>query len=211
MTGTGTLAVWNDRATERETDYENWYQNEHLPDRLGVPGFIRGRRYQAIEATPEFFTWYEVESPSVLRSKAYKTRLANPTPWTQKIMTKTFLNASRTVCRREVIAGEVFGSVAVVARFDSGIDEKLISNVLAKIDNPTALARAEQWVRDEAPCDGAMAEEAIRGPDQKIAACWMFEFLREADAQALTTALRNEFEAAMVGMYRLLCERGRAV
>ena len=55
MSGKGILAIWNDCAKGEETNYENWYQNEHLPERLGVPGFIRGRRYENLVDSPKFF------------------------------------------------------------------------------------------------------------------------------------------------------------
>src|SRR5215831_10999773 len=57
---TGILVIWNDCATGRENAYEEWYQDEHLIERLRVSGFQIGRRYEAISATRKFFTTYEV-------------------------------------------------------------------------------------------------------------------------------------------------------
>ena len=90
MLGKGVLAIWNDCALGSEYKYENWCQNEHLPERLSVQGFIRGRRYQSLLETQEFFTWYEVASADILNSAHYKACLSNPTPWTQAIMKDTF-------------------------------------------------------------------------------------------------------------------------
>ena len=50
MSTTGILALWNDCAKGKEALYERWYQTEHLAERLAIPGILRGRRYQAIEA-----------------------------------------------------------------------------------------------------------------------------------------------------------------
>lgn len=52
---------------------------DHLPDRLSVPGFRLGRRFEAIEADREFLTYYRVDAPAVLASAAYRARLAEPT------------------------------------------------------------------------------------------------------------------------------------
>ena len=79
MHGSGVLAVWNDCAVGSEETYEKWYQTEHLPERLSIPGFKNGRRYQALRGSPKYFTWYEVDTPSVLRSAEYVDRLSNPT------------------------------------------------------------------------------------------------------------------------------------
>ena len=84
MHGSGVLAVWNDCAVGSEETYEKWYQTEHLPERLSIPGFKNGRRYQALRGSPMYFTWYEVDTPSVLRSAEYVHRLSNPTVWTKK-------------------------------------------------------------------------------------------------------------------------------
>ena len=209
MTGTGVLAVWNNRVKESEDNYEKWYQTEHLPERLAVPGFVRGRRYQAVVGDLEFFTWYEVASPAVLRSDPYKKCLANPTPWTQEMMSGIFVDASRTLCRREVLWGEVFGSAALAIRFSETVDAERAREAIDGLTSPTSLARAELWNSDEQPGEGAMAEEAIRGPDAKIAACLLLEFLRDPDAQAAADQLRARFADGNFGIYRLLCERGR--
>jgi hypothetical protein len=79
MLGKSVLAIWNNCALSSESKYEDWYQNEHLPERLGVHEFIRDRRYQSLLETPAFFTWYEFDSTDKLSSKQYETHLVNPT------------------------------------------------------------------------------------------------------------------------------------
>ena len=36
----GILLIWNDRDDEIVELYESWYVREHVPERLGVPGFL---------------------------------------------------------------------------------------------------------------------------------------------------------------------------
>src|SRR5689334_3313392 len=102
---TGILAVWNDCVPENEADYVRWYVGEHLPERVGVAGFRRGWRYEAVSADPHYFTYYDTDAPEVLESPAYLARLQNPTPWTRRIMTSTIRNATRTVCARSMQLG----------------------------------------------------------------------------------------------------------
>ena len=206
MHGSGVLAVWNDCATGSEETYESWYQTEHLPERLGVPGFKRGRRYQAIEGSPEYFTWYEVESPSVLRSAEYINCLSNPTPWTTQIMYGVFLNASRTVCKRHIIAGELFGSTAMTIRLEADASDQDIQETLKATYDPARVARIEKWSADEKPGDEAKAEEQIRGPDEKIKICFILETIREEDARIFATELLKQSIRAEIGIYKLLCE-----
>jgi len=206
MHGSGVLAVWNDCATGSEETYESWYQTEHLPERLGVPGFKRGRRYQALEGSPEYFTWYEVESPSVLRSAEYINCLSNPTPWTKQIMSGVFLNASRTVCKRHIIAGELFGSIAMTIRLEADASDQDIQETLKATYDPARVARIEKWSADEKPGDEAKAEEQIRGPDEKIKICFILETIREEDARIFATELLKQSIRAEIGIYKLLCE-----
>lgn len=42
--GPGILAIWNDVAPGRDADFNEWFQSEHLAERLAVPGFLFGRR-----------------------------------------------------------------------------------------------------------------------------------------------------------------------
>ena len=101
----GILAIWNDCAPEGEAHYERWYKSEHMQERVGVAGFRFGRRYERSSGGDRrFFTFYEVESPDVLSSRAYVERLENPTPWTTESM-KYFRNMVRTVCDLRAAAG----------------------------------------------------------------------------------------------------------
>ena len=101
----GILAIWNDCRAGREAELDAWFQGEHLLERLAVPGFLFGRRHQAISGNVGYFNFYLVGSPDVLTSKAYLDRLDNPTPMTRKIMSEVFLNMNRTVCRRALRRG----------------------------------------------------------------------------------------------------------
>ena len=66
LAGTGVVAIWHDLLPEAKDDFYEWHNREHMPERVGIPGFRRGRRYIAVEGTPEFFNLYEADSPEVL-------------------------------------------------------------------------------------------------------------------------------------------------
>ena len=83
--GTGLLMVWADVPAEKEDEFNRWYDEEHLPERMAIPGFLGGARYRAVKGGPKHLACYELESATVLESPAYKKVQANPTPWTQKI------------------------------------------------------------------------------------------------------------------------------
>ena len=45
----GILAVWNDRVADIADFYEWWYVKQHLPERVGLPGWRYGRRYELMD------------------------------------------------------------------------------------------------------------------------------------------------------------------
>ena len=80
--GTGLLMVWADVPADKEGEFNRWYNEEHLAERLAIPGFLNGARYEAVKGEPKHLAVYELESPAVLESAAYKKVAGNPTPWT---------------------------------------------------------------------------------------------------------------------------------
>ena len=43
--GTGLLMVWADVPADKEEEFNRWYNEEHLPERMAIPGFLGGARY----------------------------------------------------------------------------------------------------------------------------------------------------------------------
>ena len=82
--GTGLLMVWCDVPADKEGEFNRWYNEEHLPERLAIPGFLSAGRYEAVKGGPKHLAYYELESAEVLKSAAYRKVAENPTPWTQR-------------------------------------------------------------------------------------------------------------------------------
>ena len=141
MSAPGILAIFNDVHSGREAEFDAWFQGEHLEERLAVPGFLFGRRHEAIAASSAFFNYYVVESPEVLTSKRYLERLDNPTPITRRIMSEVFRNMNRTVCHRVARRGAFHGSYVVTARyFDAEPDIAALTSKLDALVKDTAIA-----------------------------------------------------------------------
>lgn len=82
----GLLAVWTDIAPEAEREFNDWYNTEHIPQLLGIPGFLSGRRYQAVEGEPRYLALYELTNVEVLKSDAFRQVRESPTEWSKKII-----------------------------------------------------------------------------------------------------------------------------
>jgi hypothetical protein len=76
----GLLFVYTDPGSSgpvTEAEYHDWYDHEHGPARLKVPGLLAAHRYQALdEATPRWLALYELSDPAVLDSAEYQAVVA---------------------------------------------------------------------------------------------------------------------------------------
>lgn len=98
LLGHGVLAIWNGIAPEAEDEFVAWHVREHIPERVSLPGFLRGRRFVAVDGHPKYFNYYETASVKVLSSPAYLARLNAPTDWTRRVVAH-FKDTSRTACK----------------------------------------------------------------------------------------------------------------
>jgi hypothetical protein len=205
----GILAIFHDCRAGREAEFEAWFQGEHLQERLAVPGFLFGRRHEAISGSCGYFNFYVVESPAVLTSKPYLERLDNPTPMTQRIMSEVFLNMNRTVCWRTLRRGDFRGAYAVTARFDREPDAGALAALAETLLQDPAIAACEIWTAADPAGQPVSMEEKLRGGDKKIQACLMVDTLRQDNAEKLGARLSAQFAGADVGVFRVLCQLGR--
>ena len=51
--GTALLMVWSEVPAEHEAEFNRWYNEEHLAERLSVPGFLSAARYEAVKGGPK--------------------------------------------------------------------------------------------------------------------------------------------------------------
>ncbi|MBI3506755.1 MAG: hypothetical protein HY059_18105 [Proteobacteria bacterium] len=145
LAGGGAICIWNDITDEGRDEFYAWHLNEHMPERVGIPGFRRGRRYIALDAAsrPEFFTLYETADTSVLTSTAYLARLNAPTPWTKKA-TQGFRSTSRALTQVHTSLGPGAGGILATLRFAVAAGrEAEATGLLAATALPAAAAQAQ--------------------------------------------------------------------
>lgn len=117
LSGLGVVVIWHDLLPDAKDAFYEWHNREHMPERAGIPGFRRGRRYIATAGGPEYFNLYEADSPEVLGGVDYLTRLNHPTPWTREVVA-SFRNVARGICRVLYSAGVGQGGALLTLRFD---------------------------------------------------------------------------------------------
>src|ERR1051326_2141529 len=65
-----------------EAEFNDWYDREHIPLRMGVPGFHSAQRY-VVPGTRHYLAIYEMESPAVLKTPAYQEVKNHPSERTR--------------------------------------------------------------------------------------------------------------------------------
>lgn len=83
----GLLAVFLDVAPAAEAEFNDWYNQEHIPRLLQVPGVLAARRFLARSGQPRYLALYHLTDPAVATGAAWQE--AVETPWTQRIRPHT--------------------------------------------------------------------------------------------------------------------------
>jgi hypothetical protein len=157
-----------DIAIDVIVEHDDWHTHEHLPERLAIPGFVRGSRWIGVGGAPRYFVIYEVSDLATLNSTPYLERLEHPTPWTSKMM-KSYVGMRRALC--EVLAGfgAGLGSTALLIRFAADADRIsplrnwLVADVLPALVKRPGIVSARIFA--DALEAGMTREQQIRGRD----------------------------------------------
>jgi len=199
LAGTGVVAIWHDLSPEAKDDFYEWHNREHMPERVGIPGFRRGRRYLALSGTPEFFNLYEADNQEVLGGRDYLNRLNAPTEWTKRVV-PSFRNVARSICRVAFTSGVGSGGVIVTLRFDidaarrASAIEALSTRVLPPLALRKGIAGVHLCLADEAISNVETVEKKARA-NATIVPTWIL--LIEGIAAADVRAIGDELETAL--------------
>ena len=83
--GRGLLMVYTDVAPEHEDEFNRWYNEEHIPERMSIPGVLNAARYTAVQGGPKHLACYELDAAEAWHSDAWQYWLENPTEWSQRM------------------------------------------------------------------------------------------------------------------------------
>ncbi len=152
-------------------EFNEWYDTEHLLDRMSAPGFLSGTRFQSVSGEqPGFLTLYDLESVDVLDTPEYR-RLSreNFTPWTRRLM--------RRIPRARILARQVYPQNAriietpflTLLRFSStqAVEADLIAGLTRTFTGPGGVLQLRVFA--EAKDDGTVDHLALVGSSARVA------------------------------------------
>jgi hypothetical protein len=215
LAGEAFVAIWHDIVPEGKAEFCAWHTREHMPERLSLGGFLRGRRYVAERGAPEYFNLYEVQTAAVLTGAEYLERLNDPTPWTRRTL-PYFRNVSRSLCSVGASLGRSQGGVILTVRVEAVPRQEarlagFLNEAVSKLFDQPGIVGAHFGVADRAGSDIPTAERKARGSATLVPG-WvvLLEGLSQAAVEAAAGCLAAlEAHGAQgpmeQGTYRLEC------
>ncbi len=221
LAGKGTVAIWHDIAPEGREAFYAWHGREHMPERCGIPGFLRGRRYVSVRGTPEYFNLYETVSRFTVTGTDYLARLNAPTPWTIATV-KHFRNVSRSLCEVAASFGEGHGGLMATLRYDVDAEratehrKRVAPEMLAELGEARGVAGCHLLIADEAASAVETAEKRVRA-EANLIPRWIVlveswddvePFCALCDELLTDAAFEDAQAPPELGVYRLQNARG---
>ena len=214
MLGQAAVAIWCDVAFDVRDEFDDWHAHEHMPERLSIPGFLRGSRWVA-DKGEGYFILYEVQSEAALTGSAYRDRLNNPTPWSRQMMPH-HRNMVRGLCRAQASYGSALGPALLTVRFSAERANELrgwLSDTLAAMPSRKGLVAAALLRHTGQPPATQTTEQRLRGgeatPDWMVLVSgYSTKVIAGVAAQELSEARMRSHGAApgaVAGVYRLAC------
>lgn len=216
LLGCGAVAIWHDIAPEGRDLFYAWHGTEHMHERIGIPGFRRGRRFIAIDADLEFFNLYEADAVAVLSGDDYRARLNSPTPWTKEAM-KYFRSVARSICHVAVSLGGAQGGLVATLRYDVPPADRdahiaaLSRGILPELVARPGIAGAHLLTADAEASGEKTAEQKLRGCPANavpryvlVVEGWSDEkpFIDDMRARLTAKRLPGATDASQIGFYR---------
>jgi len=119
MAHRGLLLTMTEPPPAMEEEFNAWYDDEHMAERLSIPGFRSAQRW-VTDCPPgegKYLATYELDSRAVLESPGYLARFQNQTPWSKRCLGKAVL-FKRWACEQAGDADPHPATKAVVPVFD---------------------------------------------------------------------------------------------
>lgn len=100
----GILFVWTNADPEHELDFNRWYDREHVEERVRIPCFVSGTRYQSVRGPRKYLGLYRTVSLAAFQTADYFKAFGQQTPWSVANLQR-MVDPMRRVCAIEAETG----------------------------------------------------------------------------------------------------------
>jgi hypothetical protein len=218
LLGKGALMLWLDVAPELDSETDGWYIDEHMPERIDIGGYLRARRYVALEGAPAYLTLFEAQTPAALASEGYLRLVGRISAQSQRIR-NGFSNVVRNTFAVRHSLGRGIGTMVASLRLTPADPTRAAAGAQALDAQLSRLLRRHgvvgvHWLQAAPEVRAQMDQVRVTGrSDASADYVLLIEATRVADLQAvrvdaLSTATLGQsgwIEQAF-GIYSLMYE-----
>lgn len=218
MSGSGMLMTSMDIDAAHEQEFNQWYDREHLAERVAIEGFLEARRYVAVNAAPKYLGLYSTATFDVLDSDAYRTALASQTAWSRANIGR-FKNMLRSVARITISRGVGRGAALGLVRIrpPEGQVDQLREAIRAQLDPGAIHDIISMHLMESDPRLSRPLTDDPAAPNP-AARDW-YVLIDGTDVAAVADTMAGRFDAAIAaagatlissGTYRLMWDLAKA-
>ena len=174
--------MWTDIPEEITYDLNEWYDREHIKNRVDIPGYVWGKRYKAVQGRPSYMAVYATDGPYVQAGDDFLEVVQNPTVGETEFAPH-FYNSIRMMCDVTASVGDSEGGFAGFLTLTPMKDaNERLRSFITDITLPALLEHhgimaAHLWERN--PETTAMASRGFPGdnlPKSIMAPDWMLAY-----------------------------------
>lgn len=189
------LFVWSDIDPDHETDFNQWYDREHMEERVRIPGFTGARRYRAVSGSARrYLALYRASSLADFTSDAYRKAFTKQTQWS----VTNFGRMSNTRRRVMHVAQEGGfgwgGALVLIELVPDSMDADAIAGLLSKTVTNDGVLRVHSMIPDEA-LSTPLPSESTQG--RVLAPCIAVDLASEPIAEATLRDLKEKLGSAV--------------
>lgn len=133
---------------ELEAEFNDWYETEHIPVRLALPGFSRAVRYKECVGGRKYLAIYEIDDLAVLESPDYNIIKTKPSERTARML-KSVKGFTRYTCTLAYDSGSrpERGRYLFAVAFDVSRERKAQLDDWYENEHIPLPMRAVDWLR----------------------------------------------------------------
>jgi len=189
------LFVWSDIDPDHEADFNQWYDREHMEERVRIPGFTGARRYRAVSGSARrYLALYRATSLADFTSDVYRKAFTKQTQWS----ITNFGRMSNTRRRVMHVAQEGGfgwgGALVLIELVPDTMDTTAVGEVLSKLMAEEGVLRVHHMIPDET-LSTPLPSETTEG--RVLAPCIAVDVTSEPIAEATLRQLTEKLGGAV--------------
>lgn len=189
------LFVWSDIDPDHEADFNQWYDREHMEERVRIPGFTGARRYRAVSGSARrYLALYRASALADFTSAAYQKAFTKQSQWSVTNFGRMF-NTRRRVMQVTHEGGFGWGAALVLIELVPGaVEAAALQKTLDSLLANEGVLRVHHMLPDEA-LSTPLPSESPEG--RVLAPCLAVDVSSEPVAEATLRQLTEELDGAV--------------